>query len=573
MGNENLNSDEDYLDRLLRSVSGDNSDDNEIDTELDSGDFDAEEDFDFDEEINSLEKSLDIDKEKDFDISEIFSENEMPDNTVFTDITPESTPENIVSTDTTAESTLESAVVTDIEDESTSDNAALTDDTQEENISLEEDTIDVLSDEMDTSVSDTFEEIEEPAPDINEESIAPELDEDLMASIDNMMNPSDESEGEKESVDEAISVNDSLSPEDDIQGLMNILSSGNEEIDEAVDEKPKKKKKKFSLFGRKKKKDREETDEIEDMEAVDGLHSKDDENQEHSDYSNGLVPDDIPDSMPDLAELGISFDTLQKVDEEETGDASGLDDIFSLAEEENGYDENEELIKQMDRGEIDEEELLEDTKKKKKEKKKKEPKPKKPKKVKEKKPKKVKEKKEDVIIPIPKVFLIFAFSFLVLFIVILIFGGNFTHYNTCVKNATDYYVDKKYSEAYSEISGLEAKKEDEAFFTQLETVMFVMRHYETGRNLVVIGDYENGLDALLKGVKTFDKYQNVGRDFDCYDDMAYVLSWIDIELERVYGLTESDARNLNNIEDREEYAFEVRVIAKNARLNNNSENK
>ena len=55
--------------------------------------------------------------------------------------------------------------------------------------------------------------------------------------------------------------------------------------------------------------------------------------------------------------------------------------------------------------------------------------------------------------------------------------------------------------------------------------------------------------------------------------MAYVLSWIDIELERVYGLTESDARNLNNIEDREEYAFEVRVIAKNARLNNNSENK
>lgn len=178
-----------------------------------------------------------------------------------------------------------------------------------------------------------------------------------------------------------------------------------------------------------------------------------------------------------------------------------------------------------------------------------------------------KEKAPDVVIPIPLPFLAFSVSFMALLIIVLIFGGKAVHYNNRIQSATAHYVNKDYSAAYNELAGMEFKDEDEDFYNQVQTVMFVLRHYEAGKNLVTLDNYENALDSLLKGVSTFDKYQNQGRDLDCFDEMKEVLGWIDIELEKTYGLTESEARELNLLEDSLDYAFKVRVIAKEAREN------
>ena len=134
-----------------------------------------------------------------------------------------------------------------------------------------------------------------------------------------------------------------------------------------------------------------------------------------------------------------------------------------------------------------------------------------------------------------------------------------------------FYVNEKYSEAYSEISGMSIKESDEPFYYQVYTVMLVDRHYEAGVSLAKADEYEDALDSLLKGIATFDKYQNVGREYGCYDDMNKVLGWIVDELNNTYGLTESKARELTLIENREEYAFIVRTLAKVARENNSEE--
>jgi len=78
-------------------------------------------------------------------------------------------------------------------------------------------------------------------------------------------------------------------------------------------------------------------------------------------------------------------------------------------------------------------------------------------------------------------------------------------------------------------------------------------------------EYEQGLYSLLKGVKMFDKYQNEGRKLNCYDDMQTVLGWIDRGLLETYGITESEARELNLLNNDDKLAYEVAVIAQKAR--------
>lgn len=363
-------------------------------------------------------------------------------------------------------------------------------------------------------------------------------------------------------------------PENQVSDLMNIMGI-TEEDEEAGEEnkgKPKKKKKektknKKGFFSKHKK-------------------EKDSESELSGDLEKGV------DFSDNEAQMGNSSDNVD-INANESGDADmfNLDAIANNAEsddysfgldmdfgeEENqDLDENENLIRQMDRGEIDEEEILseegKEEKGKKKEKKKKEKKPKKAKVKKVKAPRVKKPKEPDEIIPIPKVLLIFSFSFIVLLVICLIFGGNLKYYNEKMQRATTFYVNKDYEAAYSEISGLSIREKDQDFYNQVFTVMLVSHQYTAGKNLLAVGDYEQALHSYLKGIAMYDKYQNQARDLNCLDEMNGVLEQLNKELNDTFGLTESKARELNLLDSKEEYAYNVRTLAKKIMEKNQEEN-
>lgn len=363
-------------------------------------------------------------------------------------------------------------------------------------------------------------------------------------------------------------------PENQVSDLMNIMGI-TEEDEEAGEEnkgKPKKKKKektknKKGFFSKHKK-------------------EKDSESELGGDLEKGV------DFSDNEAQMGNSSDNVD-INANESGDADmfNLDAIANNAEsddysfgldmdfgeEENqDLDENENLIRQMDRGEIDEEEILseegKEEKGKKKEKKKKEKKSKKPKVKKVKAPRVKKPKEPDEIIPIPKVLLIFSFSFIVLLVICLIFGGNLKYYNEKMQRATTFYVNKDYEAAYGEISGLSIREKDQDFYNQVFTVMLVSHQYTAGKNLLAVGDYEQALHSYLKGIAMYDKYQNQARDLNCLDEMNGVLEQLNKELNDTFGLTESKARELNLLDNKEEYAYNVRTLAKKIMEKNQEEN-
>ena len=209
------------------------------------------------------------------------------------------------------------------------------------------------------------------------------------------------------------------------------------------------------------------------------------------------------------------------------------------------------------------EEMEEEPQKKKKTKKVKKPKKPKVKKQKPKKPKKPKEKSdldEKVRISVPA--LSFFFSLGALAVLALLFGGNYRQYQEGINRATSYYVDKKYGEAYNELHTLDIKKGDEYFWGQVKTVMQVYGNYRSYEHLIEIGKYEDALDSLLTGVRMFDKYIDAGRDeYNCYNEMTQVLSWITQALQDIYGITESEAREINLTGKGEEYSYRVAELA------------
>lgn len=545
MAGENSVSDEDYLDNLLKSITDNTSE------KTDDVDFDSDFEKALAQELNQVESEDDFLNRIENDL---FSSNEVSGvsgdfNSNYLNLNEE----NKTSKDSKYDIDNEIPEKSDIEEDNNKSknkkktkkgffgrkkNQNIIENNDKELENPDEDVENPVIKETDF---DTLEYSNEQGEiDNNTE----DLDDDLLSSLENFVNGNEETfENTESEINDFYSSNET--PEDQISELMDILGTSQDEADN------KSKKKSFFSKRNKKKENNEAVSDTVSNNADKGIT----EGTEYEDFDSSLA----------LFDETIENNEDGKISETEPFDI-GLDLGFDEGlGDEKQLNENEQLIRQMDRGEIDEEELLEEKekpKKKKKEKKQKVKKVKAPKKKKVKKPKKIKEKEPDEIIPIPKTLVILSFSLIILLTVVLIFGGKMNYYNNKMKTATSYYVNKNYSAAYSEIAGMDVKDEDIDFYNQVFTIMMVMRQYESGNSLVKLGDYESALDSYLKGITFYDKYQNKARELDCFDEMTEILGFIASELSDVYGLSESDARQLVLIEDREEYAFKVKVLAK-----------
>ena len=343
------------------------------------------------------------------------------------------------------------------------------------------------------------------------------------------------------------------SSEDDMMGLYDILgvtpenagedTAGIEDLEKS-DRSSKKKKKKRKLFGRKKREDTAEEQKVDlaldlmqnGQKEAEALPEKADE-QEKATGSEENTSEEAEENTPQME--GQPEGTPGAAPEDETESINSLISDLGLGE---GLDDIPEKTDEPEEEQPAEDKKKEKKKKPKKQKKPKQKKPKKPKK--EKKPKEPKGPEEIIKVPIP--FLIFLLSVGALMVLGVLFGGSYYQYQTGISNATTYYVNQKYGQAYDELYHLDIKKDDEYFYGQVNTVMQVYANYRSYAELIKIGNYTDALDSLLNGVRMFDKYKDIARDeYNCYNDLSQALTWIDTALQDVYGITESEAREIN----------------------------
>lgn len=236
---------------------------------------------------------------------------------------------------------------------------------------------------------------------------------------------------------------------------------------------------------------------------------------------------------------------------DETG--SVMDDIDSLGLNDFGFSSG------LNLDSASTEEIVEEAedKKAKKEKKKKEKKEKKPKKEKVPKEKKKKPIKPPVIeekIRITPLGLILSLSVIAASVCLIYFGAGFFSYSRNIDKATGYYVDKNYTKAYATLAGMDLKDSDKAFYQQVVNIMKVEKYYNEFNTYYKLEMHVEALDSLIRGIKSYDSVIDKARELGTFDQTTASLGKIIDCLSSYYGMTESEARQLSQMADREEYS-------------------
>ena len=144
----------------------------------------------------------------------------------------------------------------------------------------------------------------------------------------------------------------------------------------------------------------------------------------------------------------------------------------------------------------------------------------------------------------------------------MIVGTNVFDYTLVITKAKNYFERQKYGLAYREIVGVEVKEKDEELESRIYTVMFVERQYEAYQNYVKMNRPDQALNALLIGLDKYDEYYEEAVELDIVSDIDYAKGEILTALQEVFGMSESDAKELIAL-DNAKYTEAIKRITDN----------
>ncbi len=241
---------------------------------------------------------------------------------------------------------------------------------------------------------------------------------------------------------------------------------------------------------------------------------------------------------------------------EETG--SVMDDMDSLGLNDLAFDDGFDTNISNSFNVDEELEGIEEKKTEKDKKKKKEKKPKKEKKLKvpkdKNKKKPVKPVGREEMIRVTPLGAVLSLSVIAASVCVIYFGAGFFSYNKNIDAATSYYVDKNYTKAYAVLAGMDLNKEDKPFYKQVVNVMKVEKYYNEFNTYYKLEMYADALDSLIRGIKSYDSVIDDARELGTFDQTTDSFGKIIDCLSGYYGMTESEARQLSQMVDREEYS-------------------
>lgn len=182
----------------------------------------------------------------------------------------------------------------------------------------------------------------------------------------------------------------------------------------------------------------------------------------------------------------------------------------------------------------------------------KEKKPKKPKAPKEKKPKKPKEVDNTPPLPRGPVILIWVMVLSLFGLVFL--GTNLVGYSSQVSEAKSYYNSGNYAEAYQELLGLTIKEKDMALYNQVATLATVDSELNAYKVFLQNEDYEKAFDSLICAAGRCELNEDSAEVYECLGQMEILKKEVTNEL-RNYDMTYEQALEMYHIKDREEYTI------------------
>lgn len=143
------------------------------------------------------------------------------------------------------------------------------------------------------------------------------------------------------------------------------------------------------------------------------------------------------------------------------------------------------------------------------------------------------------------------------FLAFVILGTQSFSYASAMKDAKEYYDNKKYTKAYEELLGIDVKEKDREFYDKVITIMKVNRQIDSYSTYKSLKRFPEALDALLKGLQRYDSNYEAALDLEIEEDMDGCKETILDSLSDEFDLTEEDAYAIVNSENQDEYNEQV----------------
>ena len=228
-------------------------------------------------------------------------------------------------------------------------------------------------------------------------------------------------------------------------------------------------------------------------------------------------------------------------------------------------DENLAILQELEGANLPGKEEKKGKEKKKKEKKPKEKKPKKAKAPKEQKPKKPKKEKKpffnDQSKPLPKVPVLLIFAMVLSAMLLVLVTTELTGYQTAMKKAEELYNNGAsdyhcYIEAYKAESGLKESKKDQDTYQKIVLVAQVADAYAGYEMAVQLDRTVDAVDSLVCVIGRYNQNIEKAEELGAKDQMDQVRA-LAVEKMAEYGLSEEDASKLYQIRTRRSYSVEL----------------
>ena len=145
----------------------------------------------------------------------------------------------------------------------------------------------------------------------------------------------------------------------------------------------------------------------------------------------------------------------------------------------------------------------------------------------------------------------------------IFFGTSMFSYSNSIKNAQSYFDKGDYSRSYNELLGVDIKESDQLLYQKVVTVMHVYKQLEAYDAYYKESKYPEALDALLKGIREYEKYMPDAVELDVTSNLESIKAQIVTEMETEFGITEDMAKEINQITDCAEYSRRVYDLAQN----------
>jgi hypothetical protein len=200
--------------------------------------------------------------------------------------------------------------------------------------------------------------------------------------------------------------------------------------------------------------------------------------------------------------------------------------------------------------------------KKKKEKKEKKPAKAKPAKAKKEKPKKApkpkkekKPKEKDNTPPLPKGPVIMIVVMAASLVVLILLGTSFLGYQSGIVQATTLYNSGSYTEAFSQLQGMEMKEKDLPMYEKAQTLAAVDSQYQSYYVFHAYGDEISALDSLVCAAGRYNLNLENAASYGCVTEMETMGNKISEVLSQNYGMTMDEAVEIYSQRNRTEYSI------------------